>query len=139
MDSSPSPTTPTGGETLRVVLLVAHGSRNPASAPEHERLCGEVQAAVAGDTGAATTSVRPAYLEITEPGIGTAIDAAIDDGAATVRVLPHFLSPGNHVLVDIPAIVSEARDRHPTATIELVEHLGADPALVGLLATRALD
>ena len=118
-----------------VVLLVAHGSRNPAAAIEHERLCGAVQAAVGG-TG---PTIRPAYLEISTPSIPDAIDDAVEHGADRVRLLPHFLSPGNHVQVDLPRITDDAVARHPEVHIELAEHLGADPALVELLARRALS
>ena len=120
----------------RVVLLVAHGSRNPAACTAaHRRSC---SIAAAGDDGSATAPlVRPAYLEISEPSIPTAIDEAIAQGATSVRLLPHFLSPGNHVLVDLPAIAAAAIERHPGTPIELAEHLGADPGLVALLATRA--
>lgn len=120
-----------------VTLLVAHGSRNPASAAAHDQLCGAVEAVCAASTGQ-PVQVRPAYLELSQPSIPDAIDAAVADGATSVRVLPHFLGPGNHVLVDIPGIVAEARERHPDITIELAEHLGADPALVDLLAARVL-
>jgi sirohydrochlorin ferrochelatase len=140
----------TPGATIsggRVVLLVAHGSRNPDAAAAHEQLCDEVQAQVdaartrAGDGAAARAAaraaiVRPAYLEITAPSIPDAIDAAVAGGATEVRLLPHFLSPGNHVQVDLPALVAAARTRHPDTPIELAEHLGADPGLVALLATR---
>ncbi len=124
----------------RVVLLVAHGSRNPDAAAAHEALCAQVQAQVDAGAGAegAVLSVRPAYLELTEPSIPGAIDAAIAEGATEVRLLPHFLSPGNHVQVDLPALVAEARTRHPGVPIDLAEHLGADPGLVSLLATRVL-
>jgi sirohydrochlorin ferrochelatase len=120
-----------------VTLLVAHGSRNPAAAEAHRALCDAV-AAASTSTADRPIEVVPAYLEISEPSIPDAIDAAVANGATTVRVLPHFLGPGNHVLVDIPEIVRAARERHPAATIELVEHLGADPALVDLLAARVL-
>ncbi len=117
--------------TRHATLLVAHGSRNPAAAAAHEALC----VAVGQRAGAA---VRPAYLELSTPSIADAVDAAVADGATRVRVVPHFLGPGNHVLVDIPTIVEAARVRHPAVEIELVEHLGADPALVDLLAVRVL-
>lgn len=125
------------GTGPRVVLLVAHGSRNPAAAIEHARLCERVQAATADGTGS-TTLVRPAYLELTEPSIPDAIDAAVEQGATSIRLLPHFLGPGNHVLVDLPRITAEAVARHPDTPIELAEHLGADDGLVDLLARRAL-
>jgi sirohydrochlorin ferrochelatase len=114
-----------------VTLLVAHGSRNPAAASAHEALCVAVAERAGGD-------VRPAYLEISAPSISYAVDEAVASGATRVRVVPHFLGPGNHVLVDIPEIVEAARSRHPSVEIELVEHLGADPALVELLAARVL-
>ena len=127
-----------GAVTAPVVLLVAHGSRNPAAGVEHERLCVAVQALLDAEHGdAPRPQVRAAYLEITEPDIPSAIDAAAADGATTIRLLPHFLSPGNHVAVDLPRIAEESTARHPGIRIELMEHLGADPALVALLARRA--
>jgi sirohydrochlorin cobaltochelatase len=120
-----------------VTLLVAHGSRNPAAGEAHLALCGAVATASSAAAGRAV-DVVPAYLEIAEPSIPDAIDAAVAGGATTVRVLPHFLGPGNHVQVDIPQIVDAARERHPEVTIELAEHLGADPALVDLLAARVI-
>lgn len=120
-----------------VTLLVAHGSRNPAAAEAHERLCAAVAAAASAASGG-PVEVVPAYLEIASPSIGDAVDAAVERGALSVRVLPHFLGPGNHVQVDIPRIVRAASERHPAVAIELAEHLGADPALVDLLSARVV-
>jgi sirohydrochlorin ferrochelatase len=113
----------------RVVLLVAHGSRNPAAQAAHAALVDALAAAT-------DATVRPAYLEMAEPSIPDAIDHAVDAGATHLRVLPCFLHPGNHVLVDIPALVEAARERHRGARIDLLGHLGADPSLVGLLADQ---
>lgn len=147
--------------TAAITLLVAHGSRNVGAVRAHEDLCAAVAEQVAADgrrqsvagqradEGQGTdddrggdvddrVGVRAAYLEINEPSIGEAIDRAAADGATAVRVVPHFLAPGNHVAVDIPAIVDAARARHPGVSIELTEHSGADPAMVGLLAARVL-
>ncbi|MEZ5239045.1 MAG: CbiX/SirB N-terminal domain-containing protein [Microthrixaceae bacterium] len=110
-----------------VAVLVAHGSRNPDSADAHEDLVREVGAA----SGLPT---RVAYLEMCEPSIPRAIDAAVGDGASTVLVVPCFLHPGNHVQVDIPAVVEAARVRHPGTAIVLTEHLGASEGMVALLA-----
>jgi len=120
-----------------VTVLVAHGSRNPDAATAHEALCGAVARAAALASGRETVVV-PAYLEIAEPSIPDTIDRLIDGGATRVRLLPHFLGPGNHVQRDLPAIVAEAGERHPGVAIELAEHLGADPGLVDLLAARVL-
>lgn len=123
--------------TERVTLLVAHGSRNPLSAAAHQELCAAV-AERSSTVAGGPVEVRPAYLELSSPSIPDAIDAAVQQGATSIRVLPHFLGPGNHVMVDIPALVDEARTRHPGVDIDLAEHLGADPALVDLLAARVV-
>ena len=121
----------------RIVVLVAHGSRSPLAGEEHLRLCAAVQAEACRDS-ATPVEVRPAFLELAEPSIPVAIDAAVADGAVRIRLLPHFLNSGNHVLRDLPSAVAEANERHPGVEIELAERLGADPGLVELLTRRVL-
>jgi sirohydrochlorin cobaltochelatase len=111
------------------VILIAHGSRNPAAQADHQLLCERV----ADRTGA---GVRAAYLELAEPSIPNAIDGAVGEGATRVRLVPLFLHTGNHVARDIPEIVEAARLRHPDIDIELETHVGADPGLVDLVAER---
>lgn len=114
-------------------LVVAHGSR-AADLPEaHGEVC--VRLAERAPRG---VSVRAAFLELTEPSIPSAIDAAVADGAGRVVVVPYFLHIGNHTRRDLPAIVEEARDRHPEVDVVLAEHLGLDDRLVDLLADRAI-
>ncbi|MFV0316751.1 MAG: sirohydrochlorin chelatase [Microthrixaceae bacterium] len=114
----------------QATILVAHGSRNALAQHEHERLVREVATASGLDT-------RGAYLEIAEPAISDAIDSAVADGVPSIVIVPCFLHPGNHVLVDIPSIVGDARDRHPNASIHLTDHLGASDQLVPLLVDLA--
>jgi sirohydrochlorin ferrochelatase len=110
-------------------VLIAHGSRNPAAAADHAELTDRI-------ARAAGTLVLPAYLELSEPSVSQAVDRAVDDGATTVRLVPLFLHVGNHVLRDLPALAEAARRRHPGVTVVLDEHIGADPALVELVAGR---
>ena len=112
-----------------VAVLVAHGSRNPAAQDAHRDLVGAVAAA-------SGTEAREAYLEAAAPSIPEALDGAVADGATRVRVFPCFLHPGNHVQVDLPRLVDEARARHPGVEIELLGHLGADPDLAQMIARR---
>lgn len=112
-----------------LTVLIAHGSRNPATALEHAALSERIGRA-------AGSPVVPAYLELSVPSIPDAIDAAVAGGASTVRLVPFFLHVGNHVLVDLPEIVERARGRHPDTTIVLEEHIGADPRVVDLVADR---
>ncbi|MFN7968156.1 MAG: CbiX/SirB N-terminal domain-containing protein [Acidimicrobiales bacterium] len=112
-----------------VTLLVAHGSRNARATADHTALCN----AVADESG---RTVRPAFLEISEPSIGDAVDAAVRDGARVVIVVPLFVHAGNHVEVDIPGIVATARLRHPDVDIDLRAHLGATPDFVRMVAAQ---
>lgn len=112
-----------------VVVLIAHGSRNELTARDHAELCRQV-AARSG------TPVHPAFLELSEPSIPDAVDAAVGDGAGRVRLVPFFLHVGNHVQRDLPAIAEAARERHPGVVIDLEPHVGADPGLVDLVAAR---
>lgn len=123
---SPSPSvasSPSGS----VTLLVAHGSRNARTAADHTALCNAV-------ASAAGATVLPAFLEISEPSIGDAIDHAVADGAGEVVVVPLFVHVGNHVERDIPAIVADARRRHPAVAIDLRPHVGAAAGFVDLVA-----
>jgi sirohydrochlorin ferrochelatase len=114
-----------------VVLLVAHGSRLHSANEAHARLCHEV-------SERAGSVVRPAFLELAEPSIPDAIDAAVAAGAVTVRLLPHFLHAGRHLVEDIPRLVAEAQARHTgTATVVLEGHTGAHDAMIELLADLA--
>jgi sirohydrochlorin cobaltochelatase len=110
------------------VVLVAHGSRVAEANEAHRRLAADL----AQRTG---RTVLAAFLELADPDIPTALDDAAS-GGGTVLVLPHFLLPGAHTNVDIPALVEAARARHPAARFVQLPHLGADPAIVELLAAR---
>lgn len=123
-------TLPTVPDT--VWILIAHGSRRPESSADHAALC----AAVASAAG---TTVEPAYLEIATPSIPDAVGSAVAGGATDVVLLPYFLHPGNHVREDLPRIAQECRDAHPGTAVELRTHVGADPRLVGLLASLVGD
>ena len=114
--------------SIEVWVLIAHGSRRAESSKEHAALCAAVSAA-------AGTDVRPAYLELAEPSILDAVAGAAADGATTVRLLPYFLHPGNHVREDLPRLAETARVAHPGIDVDLRTHVGADPRLVELLAS----
>ena len=116
-------------DTAAAVIVIAHGSRNPAAQADHQALCDRV-AARSG------TPVAAAYLELAAPSIPDAIDAAVAAGATRVRLVPLFLHTGNHVTRDIPEIVDVARVRHPEVDIELDAHVGSDPRLIDLVADR---
>jgi sirohydrochlorin ferrochelatase len=115
---------------MQVLILLAHGSRAQAAIEAH---C-DLAVAVADRTG---QTVRPAFLEMAQPDLPSTIDAAADDGADHVTVLPHFLGPGNHVGRDIPALVDAARERHPDLPITLADHTGKRPEMLQTVVAAA--
>lgn len=115
-----------------VVVLAAHGSRAEAGNASHRALAQRL-AEASGRT------VLAAFLELAEPSIGLAVDEAVEEAAAhtaSVVVLPYFLHPGRHVNEDIPAIISEARDRHPDTEITLLGAFGSNDEVLDLLADQ---
>ena len=119
----------------RALLLVAHGSRLPDANAEVARLTEQLREA----SGDRFEIVAHAFLEIAEPDIPSGIDVCIEQGAAQLWVLPYFLAAGRHVRDDVPALLDQARERHPQAAIYLCEHLGAEAGLPELLLRLAGD
>lgn len=111
------------------VVFIAHGSRAPAANEAHVAQA----AALARATG---LEVHAAFLELAEPSIPEAIDAAAAAGASTVVVLPYFFYPGRHVARDIPALIDEGAARNPGLAVTTMDAFGADPRVVDLLAAQ---
>ena len=101
----------------------------PDTAAAHRAVCVALQSRVPRGV-----VVAPAFLELTEPDIPTAINDAVALGVDRVVVVPYFLHPGNHTRRDIPAAVAAAQERHGDAVIELVGVFGGEPGLVDVLA-----
>lgn len=109
------------------LLLVAHGSRSAAGQREMAELA-ELVAATAPDG----VMVDMGYLELSEPPAGLALDRLVAAGARHIAVVPLMLLAAGHSKSDVPAVVLEARDRHPHVTLDYGRPLGIDHALVDL-------
>lgn len=119
---------------MNVLILIAHGSRLPAANDEVRRLADQLRDHLDGGFAA----VSCAFLEIADPSIPAAIDAAISAGAARISLVPYFLTTGRHVALDIPAIAEAKRREHPGVAITLQSYLGASPLILEALAEIAL-
>jgi len=115
--------------SVQALIIVAHGSRVRASNDEIRLLA----AALATRIADRYQHTAVAFLELADPSIGAAIDAAVATGAREIVVLPYFLAAGKHVTRDIPAIVQERQAAYPAVTIRLADYLGKLPGLVELL------
>ncbi len=128
-------------------LLVSHGSRDPRSQVELEHL-----AKLVGERlETLQSSWNPQRDRLPLVGTGTLELSAISlaeqiqnfaevtcsQGLERLQIIPLFLLPGVHVCEDIPAEVTQAKERvRSHLQIELRPHMGACAELQGLLAQQ---
>jgi len=103
---------------MKAVLLISHGSASPETKKEVIRLVERLRQRLAADI------VEFAFLELERPSIPEGIDICIQKGAQEIVVLLNFLNSGRHVDIDIPAIVAQARLRHPGVKISMTKQVG---------------
>jgi sirohydrochlorin ferrochelatase len=109
------------------LIGLAHGSRHPRTAADIEALLAAVTALRPGLTAV------PAYLDLTEPDLPTAVDAL---DAPTAVIVPLLFTAAFHVQVDLPAAVRESRSG---TELRVAEHLGLGDDLLISLTTRATE
>lgn len=88
--------------TTPALLVVAHGSSNPAAARALAGLVTRICAAARG------IEVRLSYVDHTGPSVSSALSGYVDAGRDVV-VVPLLLSPAAHARGDIPAVIRAAR------------------------------
>ncbi|MER6139661.1 sirohydrochlorin chelatase [Streptomyces sparsogenes] len=111
-----------------VLLVIAHGSRDPRHAATVAALCARVRSLRAG------TRVEAAFLDFNAPRVGQVLDRLAAEGSREVIALPLLLTRAFHAKADIPAVLREATARHPGLRVRQAEVLGPAPLL-----TRALE
>lgn len=114
-----------------MLILIAHGSRDPNWRAAAERLTESLQARVGPD------AVRLAYLQCTPPTLMEVVVAAVEAGVRKIRVLPLFLTDEGHVTRDIQPLIERVRATHQKAKIELLPAIGQQPKFVDFLCEIA--
>ena len=117
----------------RGIILFAHGSRDPMWRKPVEAVAARMRASDA------SAMITCAYLELTEPGLKTAIQALVSQGANAVRVVPMFLGVGRHAREDLPLLMAELKANHPSVSFDLQQPIGEDQRLIDLLADIAMS
>ena len=108
------------------ILLVAHGSRDPAWAAPFERLRERI--------GAHAPMVALAYLEQMTPDIEAAVRDLAARGCTHAVVVPLFLGQGGHVRDDLPRIIAAEMLHNPSITLALVPPIGEDSQVLDAIA-----
>ena len=113
------------------VLIVAHGSKVKETNSTMEMYTEALK------RKAPETQFEKAYLQLMTPSVETAIDALYEKGIRELTVFPFFLFQGNHILEDIPAVLSQLKLKYSDLKIEFLNNIGYDEALVELILRRA--
>jgi sirohydrochlorin cobaltochelatase len=84
-------------------------------------------------------AVEVGYLEMSDPPAGDRIAELVAGGCRRVVVLPLVLLDAGHAKSDVPAVVVEARERHPAVAFPFGRPIGVTRAPVEVLgeAVRA--
>jgi sirohydrochlorin ferrochelatase len=112
------------------ILLIAHGSRRQAA---NEDL---VKVAEAMRARRPELCVEIAYLELAQPDIPTGARRCVEHGAQDVRILPYFLSEGNHVRGDLEGFARRFEAEYPGVRFVCCPPLGLHPAIIDVLLER---
>ena len=91
------------------ILLMDHGSRNKASNQRLHDLASLYQETMFQSASKSNAViVKAAHMEIAGPSIPEVLKLLVDEGVDEIICHPYFLSPGRHVVEDIPEIVEGA-------------------------------
>lgn len=122
---------PTAGAAAGL-LLVGHGSRCVRSEVEMHALAGIVGQAMPD------VAVGVGFLEMTNPPAGAVLDQLVATGCRTIVVLPLVLLGAGHAKSDVPAVILDARSRHPRIDIRFGGPLGVTREPVELLGKAVI-
>jgi sirohydrochlorin cobaltochelatase len=112
------------------LLLVGHGTREPAGVAEFDALARKIAAR------AAPTPVAACFLELAEPDIATGIERLAGQGIGRVTVVPVLLFAAGHAKRDIPEAVAAAIAGRSGMTVRQAPHLGLDAGVLALAVRR---
>lgn len=115
------------------IILFAHGSRDPLWRLPIEAVSVQVQSMASG------IDVVCAYLELTEPDLPTTARLMIERGVKHIAIVPMFLGVGRHAREDLPELVSQLRQQHPSIHFDLRKAIGEEPQLTQVMASIALS
>jgi sirohydrochlorin cobaltochelatase len=118
---------------LTAIVLFAHGSRDPLWRAPIDAVAAEIQ------RQAPDMVVQCAFLELMAPSLPEAVQALVEAGHRSVRVVPLFLGMGRHAREDLPELVAELRQSHPDLHLQLLPAAGEMPELTRCLAAISLD
>ena len=112
------------------ILIISHGSPRAEANQGFVSLVERIAARLKME------NVLPAFFSLLHPDIPDQIGELRSRGVRRVLLMPYFLYSGQHITIDIPAIVAQCREKYPQLTIEMLATLENDPAMENLVVQR---
>jgi len=112
------------------ILVVAHGSPRKEANEGFLVLVGRIAARLDVE------HILPAFFSIASPTIADQVAVLASRGVRRIALQPYFLYNGQHITVDIPALLADCRQRFPGVECQLLPTLENDPALEDLVLER---
>ncbi|KAK9799765.1 hypothetical protein WJX73_001818 [Symbiochloris irregularis] len=84
-------------------------------------------------------AVRIAHMELASPSIGDAVSDLAQSGYREIVIAPYFLSNGRHITQDIPALVAEAQEAHPSVQCRIADPIGVDSLMAKIIEQRVVS
>ncbi len=106
---------------MRSLIIAAHGSRKKESNKELTALVAKICKKASFKS---YDDVDHAFLQMAEPLLENKILEKIESGAKKIVIFPFFIGSGSHILIDIPNLVNEFKEKYPLVEFVLTKHLG---------------
>jgi sirohydrochlorin ferrochelatase len=119
-----------GQEYPRGLLLLGHGSDEPAFREEIERLSGQVKEMVS------LPFVDVAYLERLDPTVAAGVERGLAAGMGEIICTPVFLFAGQDIKAKLPEALSPSQAKYPNLALRLTRPFGPDGRLAEILQER---
>ena len=116
-----------------MLILVAHGSRDPLWRGSVETLAETVSAQMPSE------EVRVAFMQFEGPTLTDVVEEAARSGKTTLRLFPLFMASAGHVDKDIKPLVADLAKAHPAVKLELMTPVGEDDLFPGLIVEMATN
>jgi sirohydrochlorin cobaltochelatase len=114
------------------LILFAHGARDPRWAAPFEAVVRQIA------LRQPLLQVRLAFLELMSPSLREAGAELCAAGCTRVDVLPMFLGTGGHLRKDLPPMIDQLREQHPSVRWRLHDAVGEQPLVREAMAATAL-
>ena len=112
------------------ILLIGHGSRNPAGNDEFLAFAERLK------QRHPERHFVTCFIEFHEVLVGDGIDQAVAEGATHIIAVPVILLAAGHVKMEIPEILAEGRKRHPGVEITYARNIGVCEQTINMLTER---